>query len=239
MGHSLTAPQQVSVALHAALRSRFQLARRPNLALDLVLLVLPPLLAVTQWADTPGTLSLLLLIPTGLLVLLPARESGTPLPSNSFTGESQQDNATLESERTQYFAEAGVIRPLPAASTWRAHMMLMTVLCILAVDFPVFPRALAKCETYGVSLVSQMMLVLLAFSNRSVLDGPWRRLVRLCPRLYLCTSHLKGSFLPVRACCSEDNSFDAQMSSHPHPRSCTGYPCERVRLSRTSCIRPS
>jgi phosphatidylinositol glycan class W len=31
--------------------------------------------------------------------------------------------------------------------------MLMTVLAILAVDFPVFPRILAKCETYGVSLV--------------------------------------------------------------------------------------
>ncbi|PPQ93066.1 hypothetical protein CVT25_011942 [Psilocybe cyanescens] len=43
--------------------------------------------------------------------------------------------------------------PLPALSTYRAHMMLMTVLAILAVDFPVFPRALAKCETFGVSLM--------------------------------------------------------------------------------------
>lgn len=33
-------------------------------------------------------------------------------------------------------------------------MMLMTILAILAVDFPVFPRKLAKCETFGVSLVS-------------------------------------------------------------------------------------
>jgi phosphatidylinositol glycan class W len=31
--------------------------------------------------------------------------------------------------------------------------MLVTVLAILAVDFPVFPRMLAKCETYGVSFV--------------------------------------------------------------------------------------
>ena len=42
---------------------------------------------------------------------------------------------------------------LSALSTYRAHMMLVTVLAILAVDFPVFPRKLAKCETYGVSLV--------------------------------------------------------------------------------------
>jgi phosphatidylinositol glycan class W len=33
-------------------------------------------------------------------------------------------------------------------------MMLMTALCILAVDFPVYPRELAKCETFGTGLVS-------------------------------------------------------------------------------------
>lgn len=48
------------------------------------------------------------------------------------------------------------ITPLPALSTYRAHMMLLTIICILAVDFPVFPRELAKCETYGVSLVRHL-----------------------------------------------------------------------------------
>ncbi|THH32796.1 hypothetical protein EUX98_g1386 [Antrodiella citrinella] len=32
-------------------------------------------------------------------------------------------------------------------------MLLLTSICILAVDFPVFPRALAKCETFGVSVM--------------------------------------------------------------------------------------
>jgi len=32
-------------------------------------------------------------------------------------------------------------------------MLLLTSLCILAVDFPVFPRSLAKCETFGVSVM--------------------------------------------------------------------------------------
>lgn len=107
---------------------------------------------MTRWADAPGTLSILLLVPAVLLALLPPHESGTPLPSNSFRREHERDDDE-ESEPGVAPHATAALRPLPAVSTWRAHMMLMTVLCILAVDFPVFPRALAKCETYGVSLV--------------------------------------------------------------------------------------
>ena len=39
-------------------------------------------------------------------------------------------------------------------------MMIMTVHCILAVDFPVFPREQGKCENYGTSLVSDSPLEL-------------------------------------------------------------------------------
>lgn len=45
-------------------------------------------------------------------------------------------------------------RNQPFLSVYRAHMMLMTIICILAVDFPAFPRQYAKCETWGTSLVS-------------------------------------------------------------------------------------
>lgn len=47
-----------------------------------------------------------------------------------------------------------VPRTQPFLSVYRAHMMLMTIICILAVDFQVFPREFAKCETWGTSLVS-------------------------------------------------------------------------------------
>ena len=50
------------------------------------------------------------------------------------------------------------IQHLPALTVYRAHMLLMTFLAILAVDFPVFPRSLAKCETFGVSLVRYYLL---------------------------------------------------------------------------------
>ena len=43
---------------------------------------------------------------------------------------------------------------LPFLSVYRAHMMVMTIHCILAVDFTVFPREQGKCETFGTSLVS-------------------------------------------------------------------------------------
>ncbi|ODN81579.1 GPI-anchored wall transfer protein 1 [Cryptococcus amylolentus CBS 6039] len=49
--------------------------------------------------------------------------------------------------------ETGAKPRLPFLTVYRAHMMLMTVICILAVDFEVFPRWQGKCEQFGTSLM--------------------------------------------------------------------------------------
>ncbi|KAI0249277.1 GWT1-domain-containing protein [Lactifluus subvellereus] len=152
-----------SIALHSAIRSRFPPPKSFHFLSECLVLVLPLLLSITLFADRPGTLSTALLLPTAFLCLFfPPHESGTPLPSGGVVSphaspthprpapsfqrdkRGQQDAAPAEDLEATH---------LSALSTYRAHMMLMTVLNILAVDFPVFPRALAKCETYGVSLM--------------------------------------------------------------------------------------
>lgn len=51
------------------------------------------------------------------------------------------------------FLHMPVPKPLPFITQSRVSVTLLSVLAILAVDFPVFPRRFAKAETYGVGLM--------------------------------------------------------------------------------------
>lgn len=138
------------MALHSTLRTRLTVFRIMPFILEWLVLVLPLSLALTVYSDAPRALSALLLAPTCVLLLLPPIESGIPLLSKANKiqpSTTARDSGILDGP-AQY-----ALRPLPALTTYRANMMLITVFSILAVDFPVFPRSLAKCETYGVSLV--------------------------------------------------------------------------------------
>ena len=107
-----------------------------------------------------GTLSAILLLPTTFICFLfPPHQSGTPLPSGSSPRASPVSSCSLSSHHDkssmqgEWSPEQTETTRLSALSTYRAHMMLVTVLAILAVDFPVLPRRLPKCETYEVSFV--------------------------------------------------------------------------------------
>ncbi|KAI0689335.1 GWT1-domain-containing protein [Cytidiella melzeri] len=145
-----------SIALHSTLRTRLPPNRTINLPVEFLLLVVPLLLSVTLFANSPALLLIVIMIPTGVLFLLPPRESGTPLPSN--LGHSRPTSPTPDRVNDNNANEGSpgavaTVPPLPALTTYRSHMLLLTCLCILAVDFPVFPRSLAKCETFGVSIM--------------------------------------------------------------------------------------
>ncbi|KAJ7656693.1 GWT1-domain-containing protein [Mycena rosella] len=128
-----------SIAVYSTLHTRIYRGREIPFLPAWIILVLPPLLSMTLFANMPMALAFLLLVPTGLILLRTTHPDVT-MPFHKTPASSPP-------------AKQDSITPLPALTTYRAHMMLMTILGILAVDFPVFPRSLAKCESYGVSLV--------------------------------------------------------------------------------------
>ena len=130
---------------------------------------------------------MILLFPTALLMLVPRREWGTPLPSNLRSPSPTR----AQYAQTPPHGQQSPIVQLSALTTYRAHMILMTVLSILAVDFPVFPRSLAKCETYGVSLVGtpQQSHSTASLTVREPIDGLGCGIVCIFARSSFCNTN--------------------------------------------------
>ncbi|KAL6304631.1 GWT1-domain-containing protein [Sparassis latifolia] len=144
-----------SVALYYAFRTRIPWSKTYQFTTEFSLLVVPLLCSVTLFANTPGVLSLCMSIAGGLSLLLPRLETGIPLPSSLHPSRASSPQCKRGTDPSQEYeaTQNTPVAPLPALTTYRAHMLLLTFLCILAVDFPIFPRSLAKCETFGASLM--------------------------------------------------------------------------------------
>lgn len=183
-----------------------------------VALVLPLLLSMTTFADAPILLVVVLSTLTFAISYLPRKESGTPLPSDRRTAANGDGSLP-------------VITPLAALTTHRAHMMLMTVLAILAVDFPVFPRNLVKCETFGVSLVSPHALLGGYSRSDYCIDGHWRRLVRLFARSRFGHPSIEESSISRVSSRSQTTQYAKKGATSTCSRSCTRFGSKRDGVS--------
>ncbi|KAJ3293012.1 Glucosaminyl phosphatidylinositol (GlcN-PI) nositol acylation protein [Rhizoclosmatium sp. JEL0117] len=131
----------VCYVLFRGLGPRLLVGARPSVraAIEGVVLVGPPLFAVSLLSDSSAAASLLLFVAALALVV-----AATPLKSLrvalSLFANSSPSLPKLKRHR-------------PFTVVFRAVLQLLTVVAILAVDFNVFPRRFAKTESFGYSLM--------------------------------------------------------------------------------------
>lgn len=101
------------------------------------------MLSVTLYSSAPLLLNILLLTAAAFVSAIPPNVSAPRkrprLPPNA---ESKTSSAPLSALSTK-----------PFLTNYRGNMMVVTCICILAVDFRLFPRRFAKVETWGTSLM--------------------------------------------------------------------------------------
>ncbi|KAK0731837.1 GPI-anchored wall transfer protein 1 [Lasiosphaeris hirsuta] len=111
---------------------------------DFLLNVGALLLSVTLYSGAPVLLGALLAAAAAFVyVLPPGRRRKPKLPPAAQTKTSTGSTA----------GSLGVLSTKPFLTNYRGNMMALTCICILAVDFRLFPRRFAKVETWGTSLM--------------------------------------------------------------------------------------
>lgn len=108
------------------------------LSFNFVLHFVVPLFMVTVYNDQKLLLYFFALAP---LLFIPAKSKGD-VPTKKELKKTKKTTSSFETKKKKKYLTA-----------YRSHMLILTSIAILAVDFEVFPRKLAKVETWGTSLM--------------------------------------------------------------------------------------
>lgn len=156
--------EEIYVVTSVALTSylAFKLIKGSTLQLpvlyDFIINVLTILTAITIYSGNPVTLHYAIIIPAVTIFIVShfIRNSnlnkrlpkGQRVPESDNSVDDDRDDGAIEVTNTD------VLLPKKSFLTaYRSHMLIITNLCILAVDFNVFPRRFAKVETWGTSMM--------------------------------------------------------------------------------------
>ncbi|KAL6940231.1 hypothetical protein ACO0QE_004128 [Hanseniaspora vineae] len=124
----------------------------PHMATDFALNWLCLLLAVTLYASNVQLLHALILIPVFLAAF--AKKNSTKDTKNGATHPKAADKKSLRGKKNNRPSSSEVKLVKQSFLTgYRSHMLILTAIAILAVDFQLFPRKFAKVETWGTSLM--------------------------------------------------------------------------------------
>jgi glucosaminylphosphatidylinositol acyltransferase len=113
-------------------------------AVDFLLNVGALLLSVTLYSSMP-------LLLNGLLVLAAASVFMSPQDPSARNKKKPQIPPQTQPKASPELL--GALSTKPFLTHYRGNMMVVTCICILAVDFRLFPRRFAKVETWGTSLM--------------------------------------------------------------------------------------
>ncbi|CAL5866843.1 uncharacterized protein PFLUO_LOCUS1054 [Penicillium psychrofluorescens] len=169
--NAVTLVASTSVLLWSALQSRLSFFASDSpaaLVADFLLNVLAILFATTAYSSAPWLLNILLVSPVLFLVL-------TPSPARTKKAKPPRKSTATATANDDVQGKAASLPIHPFLTTYRAAMMIVTCVAILAVDFPVFPRRFAKVENWGTSLmdlgVGSFVFSAGVVSARAVLKG--------------------------------------------------------------------